>query len=173
MKVLIVAYLFPPCAAVGLYRTLKFCKSLPPLGWQPVVLTVSNGKHAKYDERLLKLVSDEVPVYRAPAIEWFNVGEDTKTAGRPKRRTLLSRIYGRLCMVWNLFAIPDNNVSWVPFAIIKGYRVVKREGIRHVYVTGKPFSSFLIGVMLKKLCGTRLVIDYRDPWTQNINYERR
>jgi glycosyltransferase involved in cell wall biosynthesis len=69
--------------------------------------------------------------------------------------------------------IPDGKVTWIPFAAIKAYWIIKREGIRYVYATGKPFSSFVLGCILKRLTGVRLLIDYRDPWTQNLNYFRR
>ena len=44
-KVLIVSYVFPPMAAVGIYRVIKFCKYLPDFNWDPVVLTVRKGSN--------------------------------------------------------------------------------------------------------------------------------
>ena len=171
-KVLIVAYDFPPAANVAIYRPIKFAQYLPEFGWSPIVLTVRGAKYPKYDARSLDLVPAHTKVYRSRTFDWFNEGERKPTKG-PKKRTLLSRILTRLSLIWGYFMIPDNRVTWVPFGTVAGYRIIKREGIEHVFVTGKPFSAFLIGYMLKKLCGIKLTIDYRDPWTQNINYERR
>ena len=39
-KVLIIAYHFPPDAAVGALRPQKFVKYLPEFGWKPYVLTI-------------------------------------------------------------------------------------------------------------------------------------
>lgn len=172
-KLLMIAYIFPPAGNVGIYRPVKFAKYLPEFGWDPVVLTVRDGKFGKYDSRLTKIVPEGTPVYRTRSIEWFNAGENSATAGRPQKRTLFTRIQNRLRMIINWFAIPDGNISWVPFATIEGVRIIKREGIRHVFATGKPFSAFITGYFLKRLTGAKLVIDYRDPWTQNINYHRR
>ncbi len=168
-----IAYDFPPAANVGIYRPLKFAKYLADFGWSAVVLTVRNGKHAKYDEHSTALIPEGTPVHRAASFEALNTGENRKNRGGSARRTLRSRIYNRLCRTWAYFMVPDDKVTWVPAATIRGYRIIKREGIECVYVTGSPFSSFLIGYLLKKLCGIKLVIDYRDPWTQNINYVRR
>ena len=37
-----------------------------------------------------------------------------------------------------------------------------------VYATAPIFTSLLIGFLLKKKTGKPLVVDYRDPWTQNV-----
>lgn len=171
-KVLVIAYLFPPCGAVGVYRTLKFVKYLPEFGWQPVVLTTSNGKFQTYDDGLLDLVPEGVEVHRCRSFEWFNVGENRRPRPNPKR-TLWKRIQGRIHQVWFYLTLPDPNVGWVPNAVRVARRIIRREGIRHVYISGKPFSSFLIGCALKWFTDVRLVVDYRDPWTQNITYYRR
>jgi len=172
-KVLMIAYIFPPAGNVGIYRPVKFVKYLPEFGWEPIVLTVRDGKFGKYDERLTKIVPEGTTVYRTRSIEWFNDGENRSTAGRQRKRTLVSRIQNRLRMIANWFAIPDGNISWIPFATVEGVRIIRQEGIRHIFATGKPFSAFIIGYVLKRLTGAKLVIDYRDPWTQNINYHRR
>jgi glycosyltransferase involved in cell wall biosynthesis len=172
-KVLIVAYDFPPAATVAIYRPIKFAKYLPKFDWAPFVLTVSNGKFGKYDERLTRIVPKETKVYRAPSFELLNTGESKENAGKKDTRSLWSRGYRRLCTMWSFFTIPDNKVLWVPFATIKGRRIIKREGITDVLVTGKPFSAFITGYLLKRLCRVRLILDYRDPWTQNITYEAR
>ena len=51
--------------------------------------------------------------------------------------------------------------------------MIREEGIHHVYISGFPFSSFLIGPRLKRLNDVRVAIDYREPWTQSITYPLR
>ena len=50
---------------------------------------------------------------------------------------------------------------------------MRAENIRHVYISGSPFSSFLVGPRLKRTDDIRVAIDYRDPWTQSITYPLR
>lgn len=171
-KLLMIAYFFPPAGAVGVYRTLKFARYLPEFGWAPRVLTTSNGRFPVYDESLLALVPDGVPVHRCAGFEWFNEGFDRPAAG-PRKRTLASRIHTRLYLAWSWIALPDANIGWVPSAFANALRIVRREGIGDVYISGSPFSSFLVGGLLKLFADVRVTIDYRDPWTQNLNYPRR
>lgn len=167
-----IAYFFPPAGAVGVYRTLKFVKYLPEFGWEPIVLTTANGKFPTYDASLSSLIPQNVPVHRARGMEALNEGFDRPQEGQPKK-TLASRIHTRLYLMWHAIAVPDTRVGWVMGAYRAARRLLREQEISHVYISGTPFSSFLIGSMLKRIPGIRVVIDYRDPWTQSITYQRK
>lgn len=173
-KLLVIAYVFPPAGAVGVYRTLKFIKYLPEFGWQPVVLTVANGKFPVYDESLMKLVPEGVDVYSTPSWETLNEGYDRPQTGKRGGKTLGSRVRTRMYLAWNWFAMPDDKVGWVPNALRTAKRLIREQHIEHVYISGYPFSSFLISPLLKRsMNDVRVAIDFRDPWTLSINYPRR
>lgn len=171
-RVLVVAYFFPPAGAVGVYRSLKFVKYLPEFGWSPIVLTTANGKFPTYDASLEKLIPDGVPVHRTRGLEALNEGFDRPQQGA-RKKTFGSRVHTRLYMMWHAVAVPDTRVGWVWGAYRRARRLIRDENIECVYISGIPFSSFLIGTMLKRRCGVRAVVDYRDPWTQSITYQRR
>ena len=172
-KLLVIAYFFPPAGAVGVYRTLKFVKYLPAFGWEPIVLTVSNGKFPTYDEALLALVPAGVEVHRCRSFEALNEGLSGPAARPGGRRTFWSRVHTRLYLAFHWLALPDTRVGWVPFATRAARKLIREHGIDHVYISGSPFSSFLIGPRLKRGGRPRVAIDYRDPWTQNLGYPRR
>jgi glycosyltransferase involved in cell wall biosynthesis len=87
MRVLYVAYHFPPTGGAGVQRTLKFVRYLPDFGIEPVVLTTpaaSSGRWTPADETLLAQVPDDVEIvrvrgpersgaagWRAPAARWL------------------------------------------------------------------------------------------------------
>ena len=169
-KVLLIAYQFPPSGDVGAQRTLKFAKYLPAFGWQPVVLTVSNGKFGNFAPALLDLVPEGTAVHRTRSFELLNEGRNST---KPQKRTFLRRVRNRLGRHFAYLTIPDNHVFWVFTATRKARALIRAEGIRHVYISGKPFSSFLVGALLKRTDDVRVAVDYRDPWTQNFNYYRR
>jgi len=52
----------------------------------------------------------------------------------------------------------------LPFAVYEGLYLIKNESIDIIYVTGNPFSSYLIGCILKFLSKKPLIIDFRDAW---------
>jgi glycosyltransferase involved in cell wall biosynthesis len=102
----------------------------------------------------------------------FNVGHNRRPSGESKR-SLWRRIHGRVHMAWSFLTLPDPRVGWVPNAARAALGIVRRGGITHVYISGSPFSSFLIGCVLKWFADVRVIVDYRDPWTQNITYHRK
>ena len=56
MKVLVIAFNFPPDAEVGARRVAGFCRYLPEFGIQPVVLTVEERFYRVRDETVVNIV---------------------------------------------------------------------------------------------------------------------
>ena len=150
-KVLLVAYQFPPLSGGGVFRTLKFTKYLPDFGYQPHVLTVKNPRERTKDITLLRELPAEAKVYRTFSLE---------------HRILRAPRLLNMNLKW--FYIPDDNIGWLPFAVWRGEKIIRKENIDVLFATAPLFTSFLIGALLKRKTGKPLVVDYRDPWTQNI-----
>ena len=51
-KVLVVTYYWSPSGGPGVQRVLKFCKYLPQMDWDPIILTVQNGDFPVQDNSL-------------------------------------------------------------------------------------------------------------------------
>jgi glycosyltransferase involved in cell wall biosynthesis len=150
-KVLLIAYHFPPLSGGGVFRTLKFTKYLPEFGNQPHVLTVKNPMYRTKDATLLREIPPEAKVYRTFSFE--------------HRILRAPRLLG-INLKW--FHIPDENIGWLPSAICQGEKIIRKENIDTLFATAPIFTSLLIGFLLKKKTGKPLVVDYRDPWTQNV-----
>jgi hypothetical protein len=158
--VLVVAYLFPPTADVGVHRTLRFVRWLPESGWRPVVLTASNARVDHVDPALCARVPAGLPVYGARSFELLNDGVSI-SSGRPSIAPRLAR------NLWRELAVPDHRVGWVPRAVRMGRRIVERHRPRAIYVSGKPFSSYWIAERLSRRFGLPWVMDMRDPWVHD------
>jgi glycosyltransferase involved in cell wall biosynthesis len=150
-KVLIIAYHYPPLGGGGVFRTLKFTKYLPEFGFQPHVLTVKNPIYRTKDPSLIREIPSEAKVYRTFSFE---------------HRILRAPRLLNLTLKW--FYIPEENTGWIPFAARQGEKIIKKENIDIIYATAPLNTSLLIGFLLKKKTGKPLVVDYRDPWTQNV-----
>ncbi|HUU84108.1 MAG TPA: glycosyltransferase [Phycisphaerae bacterium] len=162
MKLLMIAYEFPPAAAGGVFRSVKFARYLPRFGWTPHVLTPSNTTVRCQDETLLNELPPEVVVHRSRSFEyrgalgrggWLARGLDWRI------RALLDRL-----------AVPDPMSFWAVPAVIKALWIIHRHRIDALYSTSWPFSDHLAGLILHRLTGLPWIADFRDPWLQHYNY---
>lgn len=168
-KVLFLAYYFPPSGEAGIYRILYFNKYLPDFGWHSHVLAPSNAKYAIFDPRLLSLISKNTTVHRCFTNELFNRGLD-KNHDEFYSQHYLPKQFQRLYYGLNIFfSIPDTKKGWSRYAARAAKKIILREKVSAVFVSGPPFSSFLVAPYLKKhLPEVKIIIDYRDPWTSNL-----
>jgi glycosyltransferase involved in cell wall biosynthesis len=176
-----ITYVFAPVGYVGTFRTLKYCKYLPALGWDPVVLTIDPRNVPHKDARLLAQMPAGAPIYRTLDIDpakWLRargmrklraaaargetVPTDASEGPVPQRPGLFKRFKQLVNAM--LTDSPDSHIFWVPFAVAKGLRVIRRERIDVVYCSAPPHSSHVIAYLLGKLTGRPYVLDFRDPW---------
>lgn len=68
-----------------------------------------------------------------------------------------------LCLV-------DPYVGWIVPAILSGIRLWRRHRFDVVIATVPSFATLIAALAIVKLCCARLIIDYRDPWT---NHQRK
>jgi len=147
-KVFMIAYHFPPeGGGSGVLRTLKFTKYLPRQGWIPHILTLKQSFYIDKDNGLLSDVPPEAVVHRTFALD---SSRDLAIGGR----------------YLSLFSVPDRFVSWLPFGVFGGMRVIRNTGIDVLYSTSPPATAHLIGGALKRLTGLPWVVDFRDPWIE-------
>lgn len=184
-KVLIISYYFPPTGGAGTLRVLKFLKFLPIFNWEPFVLTVKNPYTYMKDESLEKEIKNFNNIHYSSAIL---IGNFFRRIFHYKPQ--VSRNYvekgGLLKSFWvfikniflflknlfyTVFFCPDEYVGWIPFAVIKGKKIIKSKGINVIMTSGPPSSVHIIGLFLKKITGKKWITDFRDLWNQYyLNY---
>lgn len=184
-KVLIIAYHFPPDAAVGAMRPQKFVKYLPEFGWQPYVLTIKEKHIEKRDEERLGDVRGisitRTSFWRTPLqtlldirdrIRKNNVGRTKVNGSASAFSTTSQKVESFGARIKRYFAalnwFPDDKLYWSLSAVLVGYRLIRREKIRFIYATSPPHSVSIIGLVLSKLTGAKLVVDFRDPWVTPV-----
>ncbi len=180
-KVLIITYYWPPAGGPGVQRWLKFVKYLPEFGIQPIVYVPSNAHYPLQDKSLLKEISKDIQVIKAPIFEPFYWA--SKILGKNKLQQMSAgdlptstRKVGLLqqLFIWvrgNIF-LPDARIFWVLPSIFRLQKIIKKQEIATVITTGPPHSLHLIGLGLQKINSKiRWITDFRDPWT-SISYHK-
>lgn len=162
MNVLMLCYYYPPLVDVGCKRSVAFSENFKKYGWNPMVISVRNP-----DKHYCLIGKDAPPI--GIVVEY--------TSSIPNIYFILGKINGLLAMLLRLvklklrrnylldiFCIPDLFLGWIPLTVVKGIHCIKKHRIDVIYVSCSPFSSAIIGVLIKKVTGKKLVIDFRDPF---------
>jgi len=165
-KVLILAYAFPPVPYSGSYRILRLCKGLNELGVKTHVLTIKIDRRIPNDFELLKKVPESVSQHRTSIIDpwlWFRKWITQTTPN--KSLMVIKKI---ISFLLQFITIPDHQIFWIPFAVFKGFFIIKKNKIGTLIVSSPPNSSLLSGCILKKLTKIKFIADLRDPIVGNI-----
>ncbi len=171
-----ITYYFPPFGGVPVQRTLKFIKYLPEYEWNPVVLTVLDGydHFNPNDPSLLNKIPDGVEVIRtreigviARFIKFLSGKVPASSKDVKRNNRFIDKVIMLRKLLYNSFWFPDEKNNWIPGAFFSGLRILSRGKISVIYVSGYPWSAFLVGALLSKLKGIPLILDFRDAWTLN------
>ena len=107
LKVLVIAYYFPPMGLSGVQRTLKFVKYLKNYNWEPTVLTTSEVGYFAHDQSLKKELDETgVRVILIGGREPNSLLAGLGTLKLP--REFIRKILNRLSQI---FFIPDNKIE--------------------------------------------------------------
>ena len=108
LKVLVIAYYFPPMGLSGVQRTLKFVKYLKNFNWEPTVITTDKVGYFAHDLSLQKeLEETKVRVIRVKGKELNSLLSTYGTIKIPSE--FIRKFFSRISQV---FYIPDNKISW-------------------------------------------------------------
>ena len=166
-KVLVLAYYFPPFGMGGVQRVTKFVKYLPGLGWKPYVLTVKEADYWAKDCSLLKELPSETEVIRTGSFDPLRISRIMKglfRRGERKQESAgVSSRKGSKLSSWLFF--PDSKIGWLPFALMKGLFLCRKERFDLIFSSSPPPSLHLTGFLLKLATGLPWIADFRDPWT--------
>ena len=185
IRTLVVAYDFPPHAAIGTQRTLRFVRHIEAEGWPVAVLTgdpkrFRNG--TPVDDALLQRVPASVRVVRTTVLRpidrltQFMRGSDrsrvsTPNASRepaatPSTGKRLSAVRSLKTWIDVVSAIPDSEVGWLLPTVLRGVRFARQWQPEVIYSSAPPWTSHLVAGAIATLTGRPWVADFRDPWAR-------
>jgi glycosyltransferase involved in cell wall biosynthesis len=153
-RALMIAHHFPPAGGSGSIRALAFARYLPEYGWTPTVLTPAADWAMNRDDALLGEVPMGLRVLRTHSWEAQSKPRiGSMTAQTPRTNRLRSH-------AGHLKRFPDAHVGWLPFALA----AARQQAYEVAYSSSGPFTSHLVGLLLKRLTRRPWVAELRDGW---------
>jgi hypothetical protein len=173
-KVLIIGYLHPlTLPPGGGFALLPLARHLPQFGWQPLVL--SPPLREKPD---LQFTIIETP-YRDALAFWKRLLRYNPNEGQDLREQVKTQLGAKwtrslidfaITLGGEIFAYPDAEKGWKPFAINAGKELLQHENI-DVMLSSHPVTSHLIASELKAKYKVPWIAHFPDLWSQNYNYQ--
>ena len=148
-NVLMVTFQYPPFhGSSAVNRTLHFTRQLGEWNWRPTVLTVAPRAYRQVSEERLTSIPRDVVVER--------------TFGLDAARHLSVRGYRPFWL-----SLPDPWWSWWLSAVPRGLSLVRKTRTDVISSTFPIATTHLIAWTLHRLTGLPLVVDFRDPMTED------
>ena len=189
-NILFISYHFPPSSAVGGMRIYYFAKYLKKLKWDISVLTLhdnfitdfdyeraaKNGrikivktkKIPKLTNTIIKLAKYLKSKIKAEGKNIFVIHKEK--SGKRENVSMNDNFKKKILRnIDSFILLPDENRNWIIPALLKGCREIEKDNINLVFTSCPPYSSHLIGLLLKTLYDIVWVADFRDPWVKPFN----
>ena len=199
MKILLIAWYFPPSNTIAAVRLGKLAKFLTSAGHDVRVLTAKGLPYAQ-------TLSVEIPEQRIYRTDWLDInslstrlksslrrllrrpaklavtpagavtpgaaaapGAASIAARKPPRGT--TYFGGQASKLYQLlFNIPDKQIGWLPAARKHAMRLITEWRPDAIFASAPPFTCLLIGYLVSKATGIPLIIEYRDRWSDDPYY---
>ncbi|MCP4353996.1 MAG: glycosyltransferase family 4 protein [Desulfobacterales bacterium] len=190
-QLLIITTNFPPSTSIGTQRIVRICKYLDKSKWKIHVLTLKKKYYPVQTNPAQSRPYENLSVYRTEKIDILSYLIEIKQAffGRKEKKSnssvniekdrkndlpqsspsfsLIKSVKQVMGLVTDFMEFPDKEIAWVPFAVFKGLRIIRENQIDVICSSSPKHSIHLTTAILKVLTKTKLVIDFRDPWTRS------
>lgn len=166
-----ISYYFPPMGGGGVQRITKFLKYFDYRKYRVSVLTVKDSFYYTFDPSLLLEIPDSVRVYRSESLDPFRlyylINKILRSLSGKHSRTNSRESSGSMRKLAQFLFVPDSRILWLPFALVKLWQIHRARPVDAIIASMPPFTVGLIGAMFKRWMGPRLILDFRDAWTNN------
>jgi len=202
LKVVIIAYFFPPLSQVGYRRPLRFAEYLRSQGHEVTVFgahpkTPALENYSGIDSVLNEKIPPGVRVVRTPSIHGFKVllafrdrmrkrpienpSSSAASAQIPSQQEARPREPNRskgllsrwVDRVMDWFLVPDHYTGWILTTLPLILLERFRGRIDVIFATAPPWSGLITAALAGRILDIPVYLDYRDPWTFNPYWTAR
>ncbi|PWS51090.1 glycosyl transferase [Streptomyces sp. FT05W] len=169
LRVLYLAFYFPPSRASGVYRARATANHLAANDWDVTVcaapLDFLYDIIGSVDEGLSETVDPRIRVER-PSLNQYSWQQDLRSYSKLRRTFPL--MAKRFYEFGQEKIFPERYASWAWASVARGLKLHARKRFDVVVATGNPFASFGAAWLFNRLTGVPFVMDYRDSWTLDL-----
>ena len=186
-NILFITYHYPPSSAVGGLRIHRFSNYFSKFGWSVYIVTIKNKYlpqvdygRCKKNESIKIFQTILLPKLSIVILDLMKHGYKkykrkenyslSTNSDSTKTHDVIESAYKKLKRFIDSFLLlPDENRNWILPALFVAYKIIKKNNIKIVFTSCPPYSSHIVGLILKNILKIKWIADYRDPWTTPFN----
>jgi len=182
-KILLISYIYPPAPGGGNLRLVRWTRALSRAGYEPIVITVKStfarGQDQSLDDEVKEIARIERTASLDPKRIFFLVknylgflqpNSKEKNDRPPSKSHTPGLAYRIFQALRNWLLIPDEMIGWIPFALARAIRIIRKEKPVLMITSSSPHSVQLVGLLLKKFSRIPWLADFRDAWSRHPYY---
>jgi hypothetical protein len=178
MKILIVAFRFPPSNFIGAVRVGKLASYLYRRGYGLRVLTTDISEDRSLPVEIPRewIVDTHYQDHRAwldfivRPVRHMSAASAAATAGAPVVLDTppIQSIWDKVRKhYYGLIHIPDPRIVWITNAIPAGKRLIEEWKPDVIFASAPPYTSLIVACRLSRAFNIPWVADFRDLWADN------
>jgi len=169
LRVLFVAFYYPPTSGGGVERTIQFSRRLPGLGIDVEMLVPTDAKWLAEDPASVARIPAQVPVhrvpYRGPSLRQLPGERIRQADGTVRRMVMRARLAPQ-----RLF-LPDANAPWLADVVPAAVRLLRSGRFDALITTTPPHTVAVAGRLIRARTDVPWIADWRDPWLTHADLD--
>ena len=157
-------------------RAYGWAKYLNQFGYHPIILTRNWDHPIKTSADLVKSTGKRLKTQREKeyTVHYVPYKANTRDAilRNPKASKFL-KVFGKGLTFYELI-VQNFSIKVLPYSnlLVQAERILQKEKVEAIVVTGNPFVLFQFGDVLSRTYDVPWIADYRDDWTTGEMTER-
>ena len=169
LRILLIAFYYPPTGGGGVERTLQFSRRLPALGIDVEMLVPTDAKWVAEDPASVSRIPADVVVhrikYRGPSLRQMP-GERIRQAPTTARKLAV-----RASLVPQRLFLPDANAPWLADVVPAALKLLKTGRFDAFMTTAPPNTLAVAGRLIRARTDVPWIADWRDPWLTHADLD--
>lgn len=165
LRILLIAYRFPPQVGGGVHRPVRLVKFWSREGHDVTVLTTFADPREEQDPSLLSVIPGDIRLERVfdPSLPGLFLRARRRLEPGPGR--FVARGLGYVQWLAQSLSVPDRQVGWLVPSVLRALRVCREVRPDVIVPTGPPWTPLVMARILSRMTRLPMVVDYRDAWT--------
>ena len=169
MRILVVAYYYPPDSAVGAIRPAKIVRALEARGHDVQVIAAvgSNEGAGNANVHRVRPMRNPRDVYNSlkPPAKRAVV---EAAAASSEAWTAPTRVPAWRRHLFSFLWLPDDRQGFIWPAYRAARELARQKPFDVIYTSAPPASVQLVGLLFSKTTGVRWIAEFRDPWLDGV-----